>query len=242
MFFCCIRWVNYWIFMVYYWFKVASQCLGMFSSIVLDILGIVKGHQMLELGPLISCRNTFTNTRKYKHICHHIIFYKLDDVNWWRFQKVNVSRLLEFQFFRVWTCGIWPLFWNVTLWEMLKWKLWKYGLGNVELMKFENSKLWNFKVFEGFKFEITKPCNFEIPNLFLKFRKRQGPDKMKIRLISFWKSWIWDQYLLENMKWHFCDFLAMWPHSHIAIRMQFGNNMQLSENEIHNQTRSFLTK
>ena len=26
---------------------------------------------------------------------------------------------------------------------------------------------------------------------------------MKIRLVNSWKSWIWDQYLPESMKWNF---------------------------------------
>ena len=34
---------------------------------------------------------------------------------------------------------------------------------------------------------------------FFKFWKRPGPKISKIRLMHFWKSWIWDP---ENMKWH----------------------------------------
>ena len=40
-------------------------------------------------------------------------------------------------------------------------------------------------------------------NSFWFLRKRRAPEIMKIRVIISWKSWIWDKYLPENMKWIF---------------------------------------
>ena len=40
--------------------------------------------------------------------------------------------------------------------------------------------------------------------------EKAGPTIMTICLINSWRSWIWDQYLPESMKWTFLKILNVW--------------------------------
>ena len=50
-------------------------------------------------------------------------------------------------------------------------------------------------------FRISRGCNSETWTCWKKGRRKM----MKSHLINSWKSWIWDQYLPENMKYIFND-------------------------------------
>ena len=64
-------------------------------------------------------------------------------------------------------------------------------------------------------------CVWESQNFehrpFWKCWKRRGRTIPKIRLTNSWESWIWDQYLLENMLWAFCKMGTMSSKKHQMI-------------------------
>ena len=52
--------------------------------------------------------------------------------------------------------------------------------------------------------------NFSEFQTFDIFRKDGHRTMMKIRRRTSWTSWIWDQYLRENMKWIVCKTKKLW--------------------------------
>ena len=83
------------------------------------------------------------------------------------------------------------------------WKCWKLRVAifwNFRIRTYGCFKFWNLKFGS---FEISKFWNFwtfKFLNRFLRFGKRRAPKKW--RSVWFvWKSWIWGQYLPQNMEW-----------------------------------------
>ena len=70
-----------------------------------------------------------------------------------------------------------------------------------EYLKNKEKPLGSFNKYYVINLEILETY------LFDNFRKG-GHRKMKIRLTKSWKSWMWDQYLPENMKLKFGKLLV----------------------------------
>ena len=68
-----------------------------------------------------------------------------------------------------------------------------FEMWHVGKRHFETSKLWSFEIWEFWNYEA----------IFWSFGKDAHQEIMKNRSSIVWKSWIWDQYLPENMKWSF---------------------------------------
>ena len=86
-------------------------------------------------------------------------------------------------------------------------EFWKVVLSkfcNLEILYSWNAAFWNCESLDFLNFGTLRRWNFEIlkywnlGNQASSKWKRRYPKYINIRLIMFWKSWIWDQYLPET--------------------------------------------